>query len=257
MLKRNGFFQERIEKNKTPREKSSDLTIAAFSAGLAHELGNPLDAIHRYVNLALEHGGGDPMTREYLLKAKKGIFRTLRVMNELMTYSRQSHDAPVKLVEIHSLLERSLSGLSGDEKFQGISIQRIFSADGPLYVEDQGLLIALHNLYKNAAQAMKGRGTLTIATWRQNGSVGVAVQDTGSGVPESIKARIFEPFFSTKNRDEGTGIGLSLSREIVERCGGELRYENVSEPVPGARFILILPRKNSNPIKKNDQSLQI
>ena len=91
---------------------------------------------------------------------------------------------------------------------------------------------------------MEGRGTLTLATWRQNGSVGVAVQDTGRGVPEEIKKHIFEPFFSTKKRDGGTGIGLALSREIVERSGGVLRCENVSEPDPGARFILILPRKS-------------
>lgn len=96
---------------------------------------------------------------------------------------------------------------------------------------------------------MRGQGILTIATWCQNGSIAIAFRDTGKGVPETIKERIFEPFFSTKNRDKGTGIGLTLSREIVERCGGELRCENVSDARPGASFILILPRKVSTSLK--------
>lgn len=227
------------------QEKSGDVTVAMFAAGLAHELGNPLDAVRRYVNLASEQAIGDSVTREYLLKAQKGIFRTLFVLNELTAYSRQYHDQSVKIVEIHSLLERSLNRLSEEEKFQGIFIQKNFHSD-PLYVEDRGLLIVFHNLCKNAVQAMRGQGTLTLETWRQNGSVGVAVQDTGGGVPAGIKDRIFEPFFSTKKQVGGTGIGLALSREIVERCGGELKYENVSDSNPGARFILMLPRKTSN-----------
>ncbi len=242
MLKNNYLVQEEAEINNIAQEKSDDLTIAMFAAGLAHELRNPLDAIGRYVNLALEHAMGNPVTKEYLLKAKKGISRTVLVMNELVAYSQPCYDAPAKLVEIHSLLEQSLNELSEDEKFRDISIQKIFCEDS-IYVEDRSLLIVLRNLYKNAAQAMKGRGTLTIATWRQNGSVGVVIKDTGEGIPEAIREHIFEPFFSTKNRDEGTGIGLALSREIVERSGGELRCENISDPAPGASFILILPRK--------------
>jgi two-component system, NtrC family, sensor kinase len=243
MFKVKYFSRVRIGTNKTVRKKKHALTMPAFAAGLAHELGNPLDAVLRYVNLALDQGGEDPLLREYLLKAKKGVFRTLRVMNELMVYSRQSQDSPAKIIEIHELLNRSLRELSSDENFKNISIQRIFCEE-PLYIEDRGLLMALQNLYKNAAQAMDHRGTLTVATWRQNGSVGVSVQDTGHGVPENIMNRIFEPFFSTKKRSDGTGIGLALSQEIVERSGGELRCENTSEPISGARFISILPRKS-------------
>lgn len=253
MLKSNCLSQEGTETNNGTREKGGDSTIAMFAASLAHELGNPLDAIRRYVNLALEQETADPVTRGCLLKAKEGIFRTLQIMHELVAISRPCHEYPAKLVEIHSLLERSLKELEEDEKFQGISVRRIF-CDETMHIEDRGLLIVLHNLYKNAAQAMNGRGTLTLATWRENGSVGVAIQDTGQGIPEGIKDRIFEPFFSTKNLDEGTGIGLSLSREIVERCGGELRYEDVPDADRGARFVLILPRKIPDHVFKTDRA---
>jgi two-component system NtrC family sensor kinase len=242
--------QETPQTKKIMREKGGDSVTAMFAAALAHELGNPLDAIRRYVNLALEQVAGDPVAGEYLLKAKRGISQALFVLNELSGYSRRCYDQPAKVVEIHSLLERSLNALSDDEQFKGIFVQRIFSEEA-MHVEDRGLLIVLHNLYKNAAHAMKGQGTLTIATWRQNGSVGVAIQDTGQGVPETIKERIFEPFFTTKNCDEGTGIGLALSREIVERCGGELRCEDVPDTGSGARFVLILPRKTPQSVFKD------
>lgn len=232
-----------IENKPDVMAEGSNSTIAMFAGGLAHEIGNPLDAVRRYVNLALESAVGDPITREYLLKAKKGTFRMVHVLNELLSYSRQCHDKQNKIVEIHSLLEESLKEFGETEKFPEISVQRIFSEEGPLYIEERGMLIVLQNLFKNAAQAMREQGILTVATWRQNGSIGVAVQDTGSGIPENIKAHIFEPFFSTKNRDDGAGIGLALSREIVERCGGQLHCENVSEPLSGARFVMILPRK--------------
>lgn len=221
-------------------EKKRNLTLSLFAAGLAHELGNPLDAVRRYVNLALERSAEDSDTKKYLLNAQKGIARTLCIMNELLDFSRQCYDYPVKTVEIHSLLGQSLKRLQEDEKARDISIRKIFSEES-LYIEDHGLLIVLQNLLKNAADAMKGRGTVTVSTWCQNGSVGVAVQDSGEGVEERIAERIFEPFFSTKKPGEGVGIGLALSREIVGRCGGELQYENI--PNAGARFVFTVPRK--------------
>ena len=241
MLKKNRFIQKGVSKGK----------IESFAAGLAHELGNPLDAIHRYINLALKQEMTDPLTTQYLLKAKSGVLRTFSILNELLSYSRQSHESPAKTVEIHALLERSLSGLNDDPEYRSICIHRIFCPEA-VYIEDRGLLIALRNLYKNAAQSMKGVGTLTIATWCQNGSIGVAVQDTGEGIPEGLQERVFEPFYSTKKKQDGMGIGLALSRDIVERCGGELRCEQVSGTEFGARFVLILPRRMTSPVLQND-----
>jgi signal transduction histidine kinase len=251
MLKSHCVPQEEPRTGKALAEKNDGSTIAMFAAGLAHELGNPLDAIRRYVNLALEQAAADPAaTQEHLLKAKKGIAQTLFLLNEIATYSRQCYDYPARIVEVHSLLEQSLDGLGEEERFQGISIHKMFCEE-TMFIEDRGLLIVLYNLYKNAAQAMKGSGTLTVATFRQNGSACVVVQDSGQGVPERIKERIFDPFFSTKNGDGGTGIGLALSREIVERSGGELRCETVLPPDSGARFLLILPRKTPDHVFAN------
>jgi signal transduction histidine kinase len=213
-----------------------------FAASLGHELGNPIDAIRRYIGLALDHVGGDPVASEYLSKAKEGVARTLMIMHELVAFSQPGPSHSPKLVELHSLLEWSLREISEDRRYQGISIAKDF-LDEPIHIEDRGLMIVLRNLYKNAAHAMKGRGTLTVTTWRENGSACIAIQDTGQGIPEGIKERIFEPFFSTRGQYGGTGIGLPLSREIVERCGGDLRCENVPAPNIGARFVLVLPRK--------------
>lgn len=227
-----------------------------LAAHIAHELGNPLDGIRRYVGLALQQSLGEPLTREYLLKADKGIVQITRILHDLLIYSKQCHESFSGAVDVHSLIEKSLSEFESSGRFPEVSVQRVFSVEGPLYVEAPGLTIVLQNLFRNAAQAMDGRGVVTVATWRQNGSVGLAVQDTGRGIPESIKARIFDPFFSTKTADEGKGLGLALSKGIVARLGGTLKCENVSRPVLGARFTMILPRKSLNPGPPHAESIQ-
>jgi len=242
LIKSDCVFQERRKTNKNEQGKNAGVTMAMFAAGLAHELTNPLDAVRRYLNLAWDQAKDDPVTRDYLAKAKQGVFQAFLAMNEFVAYSQQCYQSASKIVEIHSFLKLSLNALSEYEESKAVTIQKNFHPE-PLYVEDRGLLLVFHNLYKNAFQAMEGRGILTLSTWRQNGSVGISVQDTGKGIPEGIRGRIFEPFFSTKKENQGTGIGLCLSREIVERCGGELRFENVSEPDSGARFVIILPLK--------------
>ncbi|MBN1688546.1 MAG: GAF domain-containing sensor histidine kinase [Candidatus Omnitrophica bacterium] len=227
---------------KTSGEQNYSCAVEKLTVNLAHELNNPLDAVRRYVNLALDRTWEDSFSQEYLLKAQKGIIRIARIMADLLAFSKQSSEDAAKIVDLRALMEQSLDILQDDEAFQKIAVQKIFCEGGPIYVKDHGLSIVLRNLYKNARQAMKGEGTLTVSIWNQNGNVGVAVQDTGNGVEDVIKGRIFEPFFSTKDRSEGTGIGLALCREIVERCGGTLMCEN-SHKQPGARFIFTLPRK--------------
>ncbi|MDA9101169.1 HAMP domain-containing histidine kinase [Omnitrophica bacterium] len=252
MMRRNGLVQEETEINQSVKEEENKLTIDTLAAGLAHELGNPIDAVRRYVHLALLQSTGEPLTREYLLKAKLGISRIIRILHDLLVYSKQGYEAKDEWVEIHSLLEESLKTFGTEPCLQGISVQRIYSTQGPFYVNRAGLPLVLQNLFKNAVQAMNGRGTLTLATWPQNGSIGVSVKDTGGGIPAAIQARIFEPFFSTKNRDEGTGIGLTLARDIVKRGGGEMRCENISDPVSGACFIFTLPRKPASKFMKEE-----
>jgi two-component system NtrC family sensor kinase len=94
-------------------------------------------------------------------------------------------------------------------------------------------------LLANAAQAIKGRGEITITTRLDDHAAVVEVADTGPGIPANVIGRVFDPFFTTKPVGEGTGLGLSISYEIIGKHGGEIRAE--SPPGGGARFTVRLP----------------
>jgi signal transduction histidine kinase len=94
------------------------------------------------------------------------------------------------------------------------------------------------NLIHNAVQAMKGKGQLTIETFVDGGEVGVRITDDGPGIPADVLPRIFEPFFSTKPRGDGVGLGLGIARQIVEKHGGQIAVETR----PGmTTFTVVLP----------------
>jgi signal transduction histidine kinase len=109
------------------------------------------------------------------------------------------------------------------------------------------------NLILNAAQAMEGRGKLTVTTrLAQDGqAVEIEIADTGPGIPPEILTKIFEPFFTTKDEGQGTGLGLSLVYGIVENHGGRIKAD--SKPDQGATFVIELPVENQNHNQGDDR----
>jgi signal transduction histidine kinase len=218
------------------KENESFVQLGRLSANLAHELNNPMDAIRRYVNLAMDKAHEDSMTREYLGKAKKSIRRAIRIIRNLLELAAASK-APARLIEVHELIEQSLEILE-DPSFEKIQVQKNF-CQVPSYMLDRGFSMVLYNLYQNARHAMRGSGTLTLTTHRSEHSITIFVEDTGCGVAPTVHKRLFENLFSTKIQGEGTGLGLALCREIVERCGGSIRCDENARS--GARFAITLP----------------
>jgi len=139
---------------------------------------------------------------------------------------------------VHDLLSSTLLMMSA--KLKGIKIVKNYDKSLPkipAYASELNQVWT--NLIDNAAQAMRGEGTLTIRTARDDANVLVEIGDTGPGIPKEIQERIFEPFFSTKPVGEGTGLGLDIAwRIVVKKHHGDLRVESV----PGdTRFQVRLP----------------
>ena len=227
------------ELNETLRQEEPLVSLGKLASHLAHELANPLDAIRRFVNLALDQVEPDGLAREYLLKVKQGIRRSVQVirgLRELSSVTAKSRKA--KQVELHSAIEQVLAAIQQDSFFENISVQKQFSPQ-PIFVEDFGLQTVFSNLLQNAHHAMNGFGTVAIATKAQNDRAVVTIRDSGHCVPEGVKTRIFEPFFTTKDNGQGTGIGLTICKEIVQRCGGHICFESIENE--GTEFVITLP----------------
>jgi signal transduction histidine kinase len=146
--------------------------------------------------------------------------------------------APFQVVDVHELLSSTLLMMSA--KLNGIKIVKQYDRTlppVPAYAAELNQVWT--NLIENAAQAMNGRGTLTIRTARDGDCVLVEIGDTGPGIPKDILNRIFEPFFTTKPVGQGTGLGLDIaSRIVVNKHHGDIRVE--SEP-GDTRFQVRLP----------------
>jgi len=232
------------------KQQDSFVSTGKLASHLAHELNNPLDAIRRFVNLALDESLEDSLTREYLLKAKKGIRRAVNVIRGLLQFSRTSVGTPFRTSEIHQVIEQSIESISHDHHFEKIAFQKNFPGHS-LFVQDGGLQLVFKNLFENSAHAMNGDGSqptgkVILTTRREGDGVVIQIQDSGRGIPEHVKPRIFEPFFTTKPGGEGTGIGLAISKEIVERSGGKISVEH-TEDQQGALFQIVLPCVSRTP----------
>jgi signal transduction histidine kinase len=121
---------------------------------------------------------------------------------------------------------------------EGCRINLDLGTDSPAMATSDGLTQVLVNLLNNARQACPRGATVYVRTRHDNGTVDIEVDDEGPGIPEELRDRVFEPFFTTKPDGQGTGLGLSVSRQIVERFGGSLTYE--PRDSGGSRFRVTL-----------------
>ena len=239
------LHRELSELKEVLSQQEKFVSIGKVASHLAHELSNPIDAIRRFVNLALDQVMEDSLARTYLLKAKDGIRHSLRVIRGLLALCRESLPREARHADLHTLIDQSVTTFTQHIPSVAFLVKKNF-CDGQIFVRDCGLKLVFKNLFENAYHAMNGKasnephdGKLMVDTRRENGRVIVSVRDSGAGIPEEIRTRIFDPFFTTKKEGEGNGIGLAICQDIVERCGGQISLGNCVEG--GAEFMITLP----------------
>lgn len=218
--------------------------VGNLAARVAHELNNPLDGIMRYTNLAKRvadgNGNGNAKLVEYLEKAAAGLARMAEITTTLLEFSRTTHNR-FDHATINTIVEDSVSALNGRARENHVSVVcHLHQEDMPV-VRSSSLFQVFCNLVKNAIDAMPDGGTLTIATKLDGPNVVVSFADTGSGLPPQAD-RIFEAFFTTKPPGKGTGLGLAVCRELVERYSGTITAAN--RPEGGAILTVSVPRRN-------------
>lgn len=214
--------------------------VGELAAGVAHEVNNPLGGLQNFVKMMKKEPENVLQNREFLDLMSEGLKRIEIIVKQLMTFSRpySTHMSNHRLNEI---VENSLRFVDHRIKESGVHLKKELSLDLPeIYGDADNISQVLINIIVNALDSISKDGNLTIKTGYCDfhpSSIQVAITDTGSGIPEEILNKIFNPFFTTK--EMGSGLGLAISKRIVDDHNGNIVVK--SNPGEGTTFYVCLP----------------
>jgi two-component system NtrC family sensor kinase len=240
---------EQLEKARTEILRSQEAvlrsqklaSVGRLTAGVAHEIGNPLTSIIGFIDVLADDGPGAEERRDYLERMRKEAGRMSGIIKDLLTYAR-ADGREISRTALQKVVNEACEIMKPQKLFKGITVERRVQEDlPPVMANGDRMIQVMVNLLLNAAEAMVGEGTIVIRLGRADDgkTAELAVEDSGPGIPAEVKDDVFEPFVTTKPEGQGTGLGLAVCHGIVRSYGGTIRAENTAGG--GARFIIRLP----------------
>lgn len=216
--------------------------LGQLSAGVSHELDNPVGVIMGYAELLMEEASAADPLGEYAAVIREEAKRCKRIIAGLLDFSRPSRGM-AEPVDLKVLVPDLVKQLGEQRPFRRITWEIEMPDTEPVvHVDPDSLRQVLVNLFLNSSQSMEGEGTITVSIKDQElekvTGYRVSISDTGPGVTEGMEERVFDPFYTTKRRGEGTGLGLSICRKLVEEAHGQASCE----AGPDGGFMIWLPR---------------
>jgi two-component system NtrC family sensor kinase len=213
--------------------------IGRLAASIAHEINNPLQAIHNSLHLSLHRRLDSDKRSQYLGMAQAEVQRLIEIVQRMLDFYRPSRGGAVP-TDVNSIVENVLALAHKRLQHGSVRVHTHLSSDLPSVpmVPDQITQVFL-NIVINAIEAMPSGGDLRLETMLSENDdwVQIYFHDSGPGLSSEQVTNLFEPFYTTK--PDGTGLGLAISYGIVERHGGTI--EVLSQPGQGATFVVKLP----------------
>lgn len=205
-------------------------SLGQLCASIAHEINNPLAGVLTYTKLLAKKISSDTLEKgaalDHLAKMESEISRCSRIIRNLLDFSRQT-EPTLKLVDVNQVIEQVLTMVGHQAQLQKVDVVKELSPSLPKVMADfDKLQQVFTNLTLNAIQAMSQGGTLTLRTSTEDGRVRVDVQDTGCGISKENLSKLFTPFFTTKEKGSGVGLGLAVVRGIIDRHRGEITVQS-------------------------------
>jgi len=218
--------------------------LGELAAGLAHEVHNPLDGIQECLRYLQQDPDKSIRAAKYYPMLSEGMQRIARVMRGMLTFARSGQNISIEKCRIADVVNASQLLVQANIRDRDVDMKWQLPEDCVCMCNSQGLGQALLNLVLNAAEAAQDspEPQVRIEATCDSQWVYVSVEDSGLGVSEELRVRVFEPFFTTKPLGEGTGLGLSVSQQLIRAVGGELELSPEPGSLGGARFIIRLPK---------------
>jgi PAS domain S-box-containing protein len=239
------FLVKDIEQRRMVEEQIAQAdklaSIGQLSAGIAHEINNPMGIILGYTQLLLRNEDRDSEKYADLKTIEKHVRNCKSIVEGLLNFARTSKPRE-DIIRIDEAIDDVLSFIQQHAGLENIEVKKTYNPALPqMLLDEKKIKQVLMNLIMNAKHAIGDKGVLSLATaMNESGrQVMVRVADTGYGIEKRNLARIFDPFFTTKPTGEGTGLGLSVSYGIIKNHGGDILVE--SKAGKGSTFTILLP----------------
>jgi two-component system, NtrC family, sensor kinase len=215
--------------------------VGELSAGIAHELNEPLGKILGFAQLVKKAGELNRQQSEDVERIIKASLYTREIIKKLMIFSRQMPQQ-ITMVNLNTVVSNILYFIDVRFQSRGIQILERLDPDLPsIQADPVQMSQVLVNLITNAIHALSDGGKVTVTTKKKGNRVSLTVVDTGTGMSAELRKQIFEPFFTTKAAGQGTGLGLSVVHGIIESHNGSIHVSSV--PGKGSKFEVLLPIK--------------
>lgn len=239
-------YQDRSDLRKLEAQLIQNEKMAAlglFASGIAHDINNPLTGVLAFAQLAMQ--GVDPQSPAYddLKEIEKSALRCKKIVEDLMTFSRPLKQSNPTEVDLGELIQRILPNLKVQWKDRKYHLDIQLEKIPPVFVSESKFEQVFTNILCNAFQAIGDGGEIKIRSGQEDDMVYIDVADNGEGIPPENMKRIFDPYFTTKGKLGGTGLGLPTTYNIVREHGGRIKVK--SRPGKGSSFRVFVPKGDS------------
>jgi len=218
--------------------------MGRLTSQIAHELNNPIYGIMNTLELLKTEISPESKRRRILELSLSEIQRLSEMLRNMLSFSKPEEEKR-RPVRIDDLIEGILLVMEKQMRESNIQVETSFDPDIPeIMASTNQMRQVMLNIFKNAKEAMPKGGTLFVRTSKEDNRILIHIQDTGIGIPVEIRAKIFEAFFTTKQKVKGVGLGLSVCYGIIKDHGGDIKVE--SEEGKGTTFAISLPMESGN-----------
>jgi signal transduction histidine kinase len=228
-----------VQKDLLQKERLS--TVGQMASGIIHDFRGPMNMIAICLDLLRKDRGlNDEKRIEYFSRARIALDQMKRMTQEILDYARGEMILDIHETDVATFLDNIRALLTPDLERKKISLEIIQSYNGIVFMDQDRIYRGLLNLLNNAEDAMTKGGKIELKLYEENGNLVFEMTDTGSGIPESVRETLFNPFV-TAGKTYGTGLGLAITKKIVDQHHGEISFK--TELQKGTTFWIKIPIK--------------